>query len=178
MRSRYELRCVLWLCCPVDGPGCAVPGCAPAGTMLMPALRVLAEPTVVPARRAIASGCMCAQRVLAEPRVVCVRHKSNSLCCPVHEAICAVPDCAPSGTVCARRVLSEPRVVCVRHKSNSLRCPVRGPICVVPVALLPGLCAPDVCWSSIGLCAFDVNRTRDGISVHSSMCGTAGLPCV
>ena len=46
------------------------------------------------------------------------------------------------------------------------------------VMLLPGLCALDVCWMSLGLCAFDVNRTRDGISVYSSLCGTAGLPCV
>ena len=28
------------------------------------------------------------------------------------------------------------------------------------VVLLPGQCALDVCWLSLGLCAFDVNRTR------------------
>ena len=37
----------------------------------MLARRVLAESTVVPVRRAIASGYICAQRVLAEPKVVC-----------------------------------------------------------------------------------------------------------
>ena len=59
------------------GPGCAVQGCAPAGTMVVLALRVIAEPTVVFVRRALASGYIFAQRVLAEPKVVCVRRKSN-----------------------------------------------------------------------------------------------------
>ena len=77
------------------GPGFEVPGCAPAGTMVVLALRVLAEPTNVPGRRAVASG----------------------------------------------------------------------------------LCALDVCCPSLGLCAFDVNRTRDAIPVYTLLCGTAVLPC-
>ena len=56
---------------------CVVPGCAPAGTTVTLVLRELAEPMVLPDRRAIASCYICAQRVLAEPKVVCVRRKSN-----------------------------------------------------------------------------------------------------
>ena len=52
--------------------GCVVSNCAPARTMVVLALRVLAEPTVVPVRRAIPSGYICARRVLAELKVVCV----------------------------------------------------------------------------------------------------------
>ena len=63
-------------------PGCAVAGCAPAGTMEVLALRVLAEPMVVPDQRTVASGFMFARRVLAESRVVCVRRKSNPRCDP------------------------------------------------------------------------------------------------
>ena len=32
--------------------------------------------------------------------------------------------------------------------------------------LLPGLCALDLCWPSLGLCAFDVNRTRFATMLH------------
>ena len=73
---RYDLGiyfcCVLWLGCHVRGPGCAILGCAPTGSMVVLAMRVFAEPMLVPVRRAIASGCTCARRVLAEHRVVCV----------------------------------------------------------------------------------------------------------
>ena len=31
------------------------------------------------------------------------------------------------------------------------------------IVLLPGVCALDVCWPSLGLSAFDVNRTRCAI---------------
>ena len=63
MWSRYMLFCVVRLCCPVYGPRCAVPGCAPAGTMVVLALRV------------IASGCTRARRVLTEPKIVYARRK-------------------------------------------------------------------------------------------------------
>ena len=33
-------------------------------------------------------------------------------------------------------------------------------MCSLRIVLLPGLCALDVCRPSLGLCAFDVNRTR------------------
>ena len=73
---RYGLgiyfRCVVRLGCPVRGPGCAVPGHVLARSMVVQAPCVLAEPTLIPVRRAIASGCMCARRVLSEDRVVCV----------------------------------------------------------------------------------------------------------
>ena len=59
-----------------------VPGCAIAWTSVVLALRVLAEPMVVPGRRAIASGYICARRVLAEPSVVCARRKSKPRCDP------------------------------------------------------------------------------------------------
>ena len=143
------------------------------------------------------------------------------LCCPVRGPICAIPSCAPAGTMCARRVLSEPRVVYVRRKSNltwdlgihftrwygcaalyvgiyvqsrivllpglwalDVCCPSLG-LCAFDinrtrcaalyvglyvqfrVVLLPGLCALDVCWPSLGLCAFNVNRTQDVISVYT-----------
>jgi len=63
---------VLSLCCLVRGPGCAVPGSVLAGIMVVLALCVPAEPTVIPVKRSIASGCMCARCVLAEIMVVCV----------------------------------------------------------------------------------------------------------
>ena len=66
-------RCLLSLCCPVRGTGCAIPGRVLAGTMVALALRVLAEPTVIPVRRAIASDYMCARHMLSDPRVVFVR---------------------------------------------------------------------------------------------------------
>ena len=69
MGSRYTLRYVVRLGCPVCGRICAVPGCAPAGTMFVLALRVSAEPLVVPGRRAIAAGFMRARHVLTEPKV-------------------------------------------------------------------------------------------------------------
>ena len=74
---KYDLRIyfcrVLPLCCPVRGRGCAVTSCAPAGTMIVLALRVLVGAMLVPARRAISTGCTCARRVLAEPKAVCAR---------------------------------------------------------------------------------------------------------
>ena len=69
-----RVRALPWL------RGYVVPGCAPAGTTLALVLRVLAETTVVPVRRAIASGYICARCVQAEPKVVCIRRKSNPRC--------------------------------------------------------------------------------------------------
>ena len=59
----------------MGGPRCAVPGCAPAGIMVVLALRVSAEPLGLPGRRVIASGCTRTRRVLSEPKVVCARRK-------------------------------------------------------------------------------------------------------
>ena len=80
MESRYKLRYVVRLCFPVRGPLCAVPGRALAGTMVVLALHVSAEPLVVLGRRAIASDCKRARRVLTESQVVCARRKLNSRC--------------------------------------------------------------------------------------------------
>ena len=68
------------LCCPLRGSGCALSGSAPAGTMVVLALRVLAQHMIVPGRRAIPYGCARAGRVLAEPKVGCIRRMSNSRC--------------------------------------------------------------------------------------------------
>ena len=79
----------------VREPICAVPGCAPAGTI-------------------------CARRVLAEPRVVCVRRKSNPLCCPVcghimcSPGLCSCGDyvrstCAGRAYGCVRSMETDPR---------------------------------------------------------------------
>lgn len=62
---------------PFAGPRYAVPVYAYADTMTLLASRILAEPIVVPCRRAIASGYISIRRVLAKPRFVCVRRKSN-----------------------------------------------------------------------------------------------------
>ena len=108
-------------------------------------MRVLAEPTVVPIRGAIASGYIFAQHVLPELKVVCIRRQSNPRCglgmlslrCPVRGPGCALPGSVLAGTMvvlglcvlaelpvrlaiasgcmCARRLLSEQRVVCVRR---------------------------------------------------------------
>lgn len=59
------------------------PGFAIARTMVVLALYVLAEPMIVPARCAIASGCTCARRVLAEPMVICAPRMSNPRCDPL-----------------------------------------------------------------------------------------------
>ena len=93
MRSRYRRCCVVGLCCPVCGPGCTVPGDSHAGTMISLALRALAEPMVVPSRRAIASRFMCARCVLADIRVVCARRKSNPRCDPCICFYCVVRLC-------------------------------------------------------------------------------------
>ena len=104
---------------------------------------------------------MCTRRMLAEARVVCVRLKSNPPCCSaVRGPKCAVPDSALVGPICARRVLFEPRVMCVGRKTNPLCCPAeRESLCAVPGFVLSGPCALDV-RPSLGLCTFDVNRTR------------------
>ena len=120
----WRVRTLPWL------RGCAILGGAPAGTTVALVVRVLAEPTVVPVRHAIASGYIFAQRVLAEPKIVCVRRKSNptcglgiyfrcvlSLCCPVRGSGCVVPGRVLAGTmvVLALYVLAEPTVVPVRR---------------------------------------------------------------
>ena len=75
MGSWYTLRYVVRVGCPVRGPKCAVPGCAPAGAIFVLALGVSAEPLVVTGRRVIASGCTRARCVLTEPKVVYARRK-------------------------------------------------------------------------------------------------------
>ena len=65
----WRVRTLPWL------RGCVVPGCAPAGTMVVLTLRVSTEPLVVAGRRVIASGCTRVRRVLTEPKVVCARCK-------------------------------------------------------------------------------------------------------
>ena len=50
MGSRYTLRYVVRLGCPGFGPICAVPDCALAGTMVVLALRVIAESLFLPGR--------------------------------------------------------------------------------------------------------------------------------
>ena len=65
----WRVRTLPWL------RGFVVPGFAPAGTMVVLALRVSTEPLVVSGRRVIAPGCTRVQRVLTEPKVVCARRK-------------------------------------------------------------------------------------------------------
>ena len=117
--------------------------------MLSLILRVLAEPTVVPVPRAIASGYICSRCVLAEPKIVCVRRKSNPRCDPgIYFAVwygCAA------------------LFVGLDVQSR--------------VVLLPELCVLGVFWPSLGLYVLDVNRTRDAIPVYTLLCGTAVLPC-
>ena len=129
-------------------------GCAPAETMIVLALRILAEPMVVHARRVIASVYACTRRVLAEPKVVCVRGKLNPRCdlgmyfCRVLRLCCFVRGPVVQWDVClilcfhvvrARRVLAEPTVVCAR-------CGLTKPKTHALSVLLP--CDPGRCpWS-------------------------------
>ena len=78
--------------------------------------------------------------------------------------------------MCARRVLVELRVVCVRRTSNRFAALYVGQYVQSTIVLLPGLCALDVCCPTIGLRAFDVNRTRDSIPVFNLFYVTAVLP--
>ena len=176
--SRWNLGTYLCralrLCCPVCGPGCEVPGCAPAGTIFVLALRVLAEHVVVPARRAIASDYTCSRRVLAEPKIVCVRRKSNPRCnLGMNFAVCYGCEALCVGLSVQSRVALLLGLwscwLCVYMLS--LRSYLFG------VRLPQVVCALDVCCPSTGLCAFDVNRTRDSIPVNTLFCGTAVLLC-
>ena len=59
----------------------------------------------------------------------------------------------------------------MRFNVNRTRCDV---LCVglyvqSRIVFLPGQCALDVCWSSLGLCAFDVNRIRWAALLYVSL---------
>ena len=127
VRVRWRVRTLPWL------RGCVVLGCAPAGATVALVLSVLAEHTVVPVRRAIASGYIFAQRKSNSGCGLGIYFRCLlSLCCSVRTPGCAVP-----GRVLALRVLAEPTVIPVRR------------------AIASGLCALDICCPSLGMCSFD-----------------------
>ena len=89
----WHVRALPWL------RGCALPGCAPAGTMVVLALRVFAEAMVVPAQRAIALRYVLDVNRTRDAIAVYILCCVVQLCCPVRGPSCAVPGRAPAGTM-------------------------------------------------------------------------------
>ena len=75
--------------------------------------------------------------------------------------LCALDLCWPSQGLCAfdvNRTEMRSRYILSLWYGCAAECVGLGVLS--RVVLLPGLCAFEVCWPSLGLCAFDVNRTR------------------
>ena len=79
------------------------------------------------------------------------------------------------GLCSCRRMLAEPRLVCLALIEPAVL-PCMWAYMRNGVVLLPGLCTFDVCWPSLGLYAFDVNRTDLGILF--AMCYGSAALCV
>ena len=95
--------------------------------------------------------------MLAEPKVVCLRRKSNPRCdLGIYFAVCYGCVAVCVGLDAQSRVVLLPGLwscmFCVYLLSLRLY--------LVGVRLHQVVCALDVCCPSIGLCAFDINRTE------------------